>query len=52
MYLSKDETQVLYVYLVENTVNSKVIRDAVNDAAEEFGGTKRPLSCILTKQVM
>ena len=51
-YLSEDETRTLCAYLMENTVNGKVIRGAVNDAAEEFGGTRRNLTCILAKQVM
>ena len=51
-YLSEYGTRELHVHLAENTVNAKVIRGAVNDTDEEFGGTRRTLSRILAKQVM
>ena len=44
--LSEEETLALYLYLVENPVNGKLRRGAVNDAAEEFGVTRRTVSSI------
>ena len=45
--LNEDETQARYLYLVKNPIDGKLSRGTVNDhAAEEFGVTRRTVSCI------